>query len=100
MTAYLIRRILLIIPTILIASVLTFFVIRIIPGDVIDLMADEQGFGGEIDREAIERQLGLDVPIHIQYFRWLGFLPNRDGEFRGILQGSLGDSLWKPMEVW
>lgn len=99
MTAYLIRRILLVIPTILIASVIVFVVIRLIPGDVIDLMVDEQGFGGEMDREAIEKQLGLDVPIQVQYFRWLGVIPGDSGEFNGILQGSLGKSLWKPMQV-
>ncbi len=98
MRAYLIRRLLLIIPTILIVSIFVFFVIRVIPGDVIDLLADEMGFG-EIDREAIERALGLDVPIHTQYLRWIGVIPDRFGEYSGIFQGSLGKSLWKPMQV-
>jgi peptide/nickel transport system permease protein len=97
-TAYVVRRLLLVIPTILIASVLVFIVIRLIPGDVIDRMVDEQGFG-QVDREALEKALGLDVPIYVQYFRWLGVAPNASGQFKGILQGSLGKSLWKPLDV-
>jgi peptide/nickel transport system permease protein len=54
--------------------------------------------GGRLDREAIERRLGLDAPIHVQYARWIGVLPGPDpvtGEarFSGIVQGSLGVSL-------
>ncbi len=54
---------------------------------------------GDIDREALERMLGLDVPVHVQYGRWIGVLPTPDsitGEshFNGILQGTFGGSLW------
>ena len=46
----------------------------------------------------IERMLGLDVPVYVQYARWVGVLPTPDlvtGEtqFKGLLQGSLGESL-------
>ena len=55
--------------------------------------------GLEIDREGVERMLGLDVPVHVQYGRWMGVLPTLDwvtGEshFKGLLQGSLGTSLF------
>ena len=103
MSAYIIRRLLLIIPTLSILTIIVFLAVRFIPGDIIDVMVArmiEQGAGGaEIDREALERRLGLDVPVHVQYGRWLGVLPTRDfitGEshFRGLLQGALGQSLW------
>ena len=47
----------------------------------------------------MERMLGLDVPVYVQYGRWIGVLPTPDlvtGEshFRGLLQGTLGESLW------
>ena len=89
----------LIIPTLFILSILVFLSVRFIPGDVIDVMVSELGFlGGEVDREAVERRLGLDVPVYVQYGRWIGVLPTPDwitGEshFKGILQGSLGKSL-------
>ena len=85
MRAYVIRRLLLIIPTLLILSVIVFLLVRFIPGDVIDMMQGEMMLtAGEIDREGLERALGLDQPIHVQYGRWIGEI---------VLHGSLGQSL-------
>ena len=102
MRAYIIRRLLLIIPTLLILTILVFLLVRFIPGDVIDQIEGTMhslGLDFEIDREAIMRMLGLDVPVYVQYGRWIGVLPTPDwltGEshFRGLLQGTLGDSLF------
>ena len=101
MTTYLIRRLLLIFPTLLIASVIVFFAIRLIPGDVIDALVDQRaGAAIEFNRASLERALGLDAPIHVQYARWLGIAPfDDDVGYNGILQGSLGRSLWKPLDV-
>ena len=101
MRAYIIRRLLLIMPTLFMLTILVFLAVRFIPGDVVDIMVLEmESFAGPgaIDREAMERMLGLDVPAHVQYGRWLGVLPTPDfftGEprFNGILQGTLGESL-------
>ena len=100
MRAYLIRRLLLIIPTLFILSILVFLSVRFIPGDVIDVIQGRMEYtvGVSLDREAVERRLGLDVPVHVQYGRWIGVLPTPDwvtGEshFKGLLQGSLGESL-------
>ena len=100
MRAYIIRRLLLTIPTLFILSILVFLSVRFIPGDVIDLMVIrmQETAVGHVDREALERYLGLDVPVHVQYGRWLGVLPTPGwitGElfYRGLLQGSLGESL-------
>ena len=85
MRAYVIRRLLLIIPTLFILSVLVFLSVRFIPGDIVDMMVASNlnpMFG--VDREVVLRALGLDVPVHVQYGRWL----------RGIfLHGTLGNSL-------
>ena len=100
MRAYIIRRLLLLIPTLLILSIIVFLLVRFIPGDIIDTMVAEMGVysTGEYDREALEHMLGLDVPVYVQYGRWIGVLPTPDwrtGEshFTGLLQGSLGRSL-------
>ena len=100
MRAYIIRRLLLTIPTLFILSILVFLSVRFIPGDVIDLMVIrmQETAVGHVDREALERYLGLDVPVHVQYGRWLGVLPTPGwitGElfYRGLLQGSLGESM-------
>ena len=103
MRAYLIRRLLLIIPTLFILTIIVFLAVRFIPGDIIDNMAAQleiwSARGADIDREALERMLGLDVPVHVQYGRWIGVLPTPDwvtGEshFNGLLQGTLGNSLF------
>ena len=86
MRAYIIRRLLLIIPTLFILTILVFLSVRFIPGDIIDVMVGRiqyQVMGG-IDREALERRLGLDVPVYVQYGRWIGDI---------FLHGSLGESL-------
>ena len=100
MRAYLIRRLLLIIPTLFILSIIVFLSVRFIPGDIVDAMAAqmERYQTATIDREAVERMLGLDVPVYVQYGRWIGVLPTPDwvtGEshFNGLLQGNLGHSM-------
>lgn len=85
MGAYIIRRLVLIIPTLFMATLIIFIMLRFIPGDVIDQMVGEEGVMAEMDREAIERALGLDRPIHMQYWDWIS----------GLVRGELGDSLWK-----
>jgi len=95
------------VPTLFIVTVLVFSVIRLIPGDVIDLMVSQRsetaGMGTTMDPEYIRHILGLDVPIHIQYGRWLGVVPSVDAEgyrsFDGIFQGKLGESLWREWTV-
>ena len=98
MRAYVIRRLLLIIPTMFILTILVFLSVRFIPGDTIDAMLGKVDFLVDVDRKALERMLGLDVPGYVQYGRWIGVLPTPDwvtGEshFKGLLQGSLGHSL-------
>ena len=86
MRAYLIRRLLLLIPTLFLLSVLVFLSVRFLPGDVIDVMLGRMEWqaAGGVDREAVERRLGLDVPVWVQYGRWMGGI---------LLYGTLGKSL-------
>ena len=92
MRSYITRRLLLIIPTVLLATLMVFFVVRLIPGDIIDLMIAENPVGttGDVTRRALEHDLGLDMPIHVQYVQWLGDI---------FLHGDLGDSLWTSTSV-
>jgi len=102
MRTYIIRRLLLIIPTLFLVSLIIFFLIRLIPGDVVDAIIAQYAQGGyfvEIDRAAIEKELGLDVSVFTQYGRWIGIWPGEDGSFSGILQGDLGTSLVRTTSV-
>jgi len=91
MGTYIIRRLILIIPTLFIVTIIVFFTVRLIPGSLIDLMLQEHGArqaGGssmELTAEAIRQKLGLDIPLHIQYGRWMRQI---------FLHGDLGKSMW------
>ena len=89
MRAYTIRRLLLVIPTLFILSIIVFLSVRFIPGDIIDVIVGRMemyvGVGG-IDREALEHQLGLDAPVYVQYGRWIGDI-FRHGTFGESLMG-------------
>ena len=96
MRTYIIRRVLLMIPTMYIVSLIVFMLLRFIPGDIVDLIiAHEDDYYGGANRESIEQELGLDVPLLTQYGRWMGDL---------FLHGNLGNSLWtgRPVvgEIW
>ncbi|HEY91447.1 MAG TPA: ABC transporter permease [Dehalococcoidia bacterium] len=83
MIHYVIRRLLFLIPTILLVTIIVFLSIRLIPGDVVDVIQAGMAGAGEIDRETVAHALGLDVPIHVQYGQWLW----------NIFQGDFGRSL-------
>jgi len=88
MRVYVLRRLLLMIPTLFVLSILVFVSVRFIPGDVIDAMLGRMNYVGasaSIDRETLEQMLGLDVPVYVQYGRWIGGI---------LLDGTLGTSLW------
>ena len=87
MRAYLVRRLLLLIPTMFILTAIVFLAVRFIPGDIVDIIADSMWWEGDegVDQEALRRMLGLDVPVHVQYGRWMGDI---------LLRGSFGESLF------
>ena len=100
MQAYIIRRVLLIVPTIFVASLIVFFAIRFIPGDIVSRMAAQNvGTFDDATEEAVRQRLGLDVPNYVQYGRWLGVIQDHHGSFSGLFQGSLGLSLWSQTPV-
>ncbi|MFT4712164.1 MAG: peptide/nickel transport system permease protein [Candidatus Azotimanducaceae bacterium] len=89
MQTFIIRRILSLVPTLLFTSIIVFASIRLIPGDIIDLMLAQNDISTGNDRAVIEAALGLDQPIYIQYFDWVW----------SALQGDLGRSLWQNVPV-
>ena len=91
MANYIVRRLVLFIPTLLLVTMIVFCAVRFVPGSVIELMAAETGETEDLEAsiELIEHRLGLDVPIYVQYGRWLG----------GIFRGDLGESLWTDRSI-
>src|SRR5262245_44341576 len=80
MGAYLIRRLLLMLVTLFGMSVLIFVMLRLVPGNISDILFDSAGYVNPAHKARIEKELGLDQPILTQYARWIG----------GLLRGDLG----------
>ena len=90
MNAYMVRRLLALVPTLIFASMIVFATVRMIPGDVIDMMLSQNDIGAnKLGREQLISALGLDRSMPEQYLRWLG----------GLLQGDMGNSLWRSTPV-
>jgi peptide/nickel transport system permease protein len=90
MRAYVAKRLLLVIPTLLGVASLVFVIMRVIPGDVALLILG--GDSGQIDQQqlvAMRHQLGLDQPIIVQFGHWLW----------GVVQLDFGKSLWTGQPV-
>ncbi|WP_428669988.1 ABC transporter permease [Reyranella sp.] len=91
MQAYIVRRLLALIPTLFFASVIVFVTVRMIPGDVIDLMLSQNDIAAaKMGREQLEKALGFDTPMWIQYGKWVGNI---------LLHGDFGKSLWQNTPV-
>ena len=78
MGAYLVRRFLLMLLTLFGMSVLIFVMLRLVPGNITDIIFDSAGFVNPAAKKKIERELGLDQPIVTQYVRWIGGLARGD----------------------
>jgi peptide/nickel transport system permease protein len=84
MLRYTLNRILYLIPVLLILSIAVFSLVHALPGDVIDIiMSGEENISDPAVRKALEKELGLDKPIYVQYLFWL----NR------VLHGNFGKSM-------
>jgi peptide/nickel transport system permease protein len=82
MREYLLKRTLLIVPTLFLVSILVFMLMHMRSGDVVIQMLEGYAYADTV--EALRHELGLDKPLHEQYLTWIG----------GVLQGDLGRSLW------
>jgi peptide/nickel transport system permease protein len=91
MGKYLIKRILLLIPTLIVVCVIVFALMRMVPGDAVDIIVTRMNNSGNyVDPEAVRHQLGLDVPAVQQFLNWMW----------GAVRGDLGDSFFQYDSVW
>jgi peptide/nickel transport system permease protein len=81
MHPYLVRRLLLVIPTLIGISVIVFALVRLLPGDAVAMLQQDYAYASDTDE--LRGRLGLDRPAPVQYFEWLG----------NIVHGNLGTSL-------
>ena len=72
MRTYVIRRLLLFIPTLFILSMLVFFTVRALPGDIDDVILAENEFAVSTEeKDRLRAIMGLDVPAHVAYVQWM-----------------------------
>jgi peptide/nickel transport system permease protein len=88
MLAYIIRRILVLIPTLLGVSIIVFLMLHLTPGDPAELLLGERASPEAL--QAIRAHLGLDKPLYVQYGRFL----------KQLMKGDLGETIWTRQQVW
>jgi peptide/nickel transport system permease protein len=91
MRGYIVRRLLSLLPTLFFASLIVFVTVRLIPGDIIDMMLSQNDVSADkMSRDQVIAALGLDKPMWEQYFIWVGNI---------LFHGDLGKSLWQGAPV-
>jgi len=82
MGTYLVRRTMLLVVTVLGVSIIIFALMRVVPGNIADILFESSGYIDAQQKAKIEAELGLDRPLVEQYFKWIA----------GLLKGDLGYS--------
>ncbi len=84
MQRYIVRRVMLAIPTIILVMFATFVMVRFVPGDLVELILAENPYATEQDKIDLRERLGLDEPIPIQFAKYSA----------NLMQGDMGYSHW------
>ena len=86
MWTFIFRRLLIMVPTLIVISMISFFIIQLPPGDYLTVwVAELEAAGEEVGMEMVaqlRKRYGLDQPLHVQYWRWIS----------GVVQGDFGQS--------
>jgi peptide/nickel transport system permease protein len=86
---YVLRRLALAVPTLVLVSVIVFSIMRLMPGDVVLRMVEGHAYAPTV--AALRAELGLDRPAHVQYLEWVGGI---------LLRGDFGTSYWTRQPIW
>jgi peptide/nickel transport system permease protein len=89
MKQYVLRRLALAVPTLVLVSVIVFAMMRFMPGDIVTRMVEGQAYAPTID--ALRQEMGLDRPAYVQYLDWVGGI---------VLRGDFGSSYWTRQPIW
>jgi peptide/nickel transport system permease protein len=89
MRQYVLRRLALAVPTLILVSVIVFSIMRLMPGDVVIRMVEGHAYAPTVD--ALRKELGLDRPAYVQYVEWVGGI---------LLRGDFGNSYWTRQPIW
>ncbi len=90
MRPYIVKRLAIALVTLLGASMAIFALMRLAPGNIVDILFESAGYVDPQDRVALEHELGIDRPIAVQYARWL----------TALAHGDLGKSYHYDLPAW
>ena len=90
MRGYVAKRLLIALVTLVGMSMVIFVLMRLAPGNIVDIIFESAGYVDQADKKTLERELGVDRPLVVQYVRWLGELAH----------GELGKSYRYDMPAW
>jgi peptide/nickel transport system permease protein len=76
--AYIVRRLVLMLVTLFGISIIIFVLLRIVPGNIVDILFAAAGYVDPADKAHLEHDLGLDQSIVMQYLHWIGGLARGD----------------------
>jgi peptide/nickel transport system permease protein len=93
LTTYLTRRFFLMLLTLIGISMIIFLLLRLMPGNIADIMFDSAGFVDPAEKAALEKELGLDLPIPVQYWNWVSALVQGDLGFSYVSEMPAADEL-------
>jgi peptide/nickel transport system permease protein len=88
MRQYVLRRLFLAVPTLVLVSVIVFSMMRLMPGDVVLRMVEGHAYAPTV--EALRKEVGLDRPAHVQYLDWVGGI---------VMRGDFGTSYWTKQPI-
>jgi peptide/nickel transport system permease protein len=89
LSRYILRRLILVVPTVVGVTILVFLMIRLMPGDLVQQISGENAILTEEERHEVREELGLNRPVFQQYFVWMG----------KVLRGDLGTSFQTKVPV-
>ncbi|MBI4611584.1 MAG: ABC transporter permease [Candidatus Rokubacteria bacterium] len=90
MRSYIVRRLAIALVTLLGMSIVIFALMRLAPGNIVDVIFESAGYVNPADKKLLEKELGIDKPVVVQYLDWLG----------SILRGDLGKSYRYELPAW
>ncbi len=90
MNTYIVQRLVIALLTLLGMSVVIFVLLRLAPGDIVDILFSTAGYVSPSEKQAIMKELGMDRPYVVQYLDWL----------RQIVTGDLGKSYRYDLPAW
>ena len=84
MKTYVAQRLVIAVLTLLGMSMVIFVLLRLAPGDIVDILFSTAGYVSPSEKQAIMKELGMDRPYVVQYLDWLGqILPATSGNLNG-----------------